>query len=51
MRRGILRRWATEITAMSSVRVDDGTEVEGSSPREPYGPVDYRGDHADGYQN
>ena len=32
-------------------RVDDGTEDEGSGPREPYGPVGYRGDHADGYQN
>jgi hypothetical protein len=32
-------------------KVDDGTEDEGSSPSEPYGPVDYRGDHADGYQN
>jgi hypothetical protein len=32
-------------------RVDDGTEDEGSSPRAPYGPVGYRGDHADGDQN
>ena len=32
-------------------RVDDGTEDEGSNPRERYGPVGYRGDHADGRQN
>ena len=50
MRRGTPRRWATEVAAMASVG-DYGTEDEGNRPREPYGPVGRRGNHADGHQN